>query len=48
MMGWGGRAQERETACWVWAGFEVSIVKRASKANCDDKKSEEALFIQGK
>lgn len=28
--------------------FEVSIMKRASKESCDGKKSEEALFIQGK
>lgn len=39
---------ERETVVEYRQGFEVSTVKRASKASCDDKKSKEVLFIHGK
>lgn len=46
--GGGGRALERETIVGCGQVFKVSLVKRASKASCYDKRPEEALFIQGK
>lgn len=45
--GGGGRALERETIVGCGHVFKVSMVKRTSKVSCDDKRSKEALFIQG-